>query len=369
MRRPWTAKEFPYLAHWITTTDDLTQKLIALSKERTGYYHPLLTHKEDVYVFPLEGLLPYAQSLRQVARLFEVRGNFEFTQGNHDLAMECAFSSIRMGQTMQKGAGSLVEMLIGNAMIGMGDMQLTVYLAELPKETKADWILDKKKEYDAVRVEFDFRTSPLYWQLIERWSALAFAQCVAVDKKYALSALHLLDLGDEETKSILRYTKLFATGAQYDWNEVSKRVNHYYDDWEDIYYLPDWQRRFRAMKRFVERAVEAGERSVGTSDSPEQRAAGFIVSNFVPALEPSMYAMARNEWDHRATSLGFALAAYRADHDGNYPDTLEQLVPKYMDSIPLSPFSGKPLRYFVRKDICFVASSEKYKYDGSEPEV
>jgi hypothetical protein len=370
MRRPWTAEEFPYLAKWLDSTGDLTQKLIALSKERTGYYHPLLIYEEGEYVSLFETLLPYAQSLRATSRFFAMRGNLEFTQGNLDQAVECALSSIRMGQTMQNGSGGLVELLVGNAMIGIADAQLTIYLAELPKGTKADWILQKKKEYDAVRKEFVFKRTPLEWQLLERCGALTCMQSIAAEEKDAKDNLGSFIQSDEErTKVFAQYEKLFATGTQYDWNEVSKRVNHYYDDWEDIYFLPDWQRRFLAMKRFVKRAVEAGDRSVDSYDSLEQRAAGFIVSNFVPALEPSMYAMARNEWDHRVTSLGFALAAYRADHDANYPDTLEQLVPKYMDAIPDSPHTGKPMRYIRRQKDVLIANDDEYKLDGSEEEI
>ena len=43
-------------------------------------------------------------------------------------------------------------------------------------------------------------------------------------------------------------------------------------------------------------------------------------------------------------TTALALKLYRIEH-GVYPDTLEQLVPKYLDKIPLCPFSGKALKY------------------------
>ncbi len=43
--------------------------------------------------------------------------------------------------------------------------------------------------------------------------------------------------------------------------------------------------------------------------------------------------------------LEFALRAYRLEH-GNYPATLNKLVPGYLQSIPLDPYSaGEPLHY------------------------
>src|SRR6202034_2169284 len=42
--------------------------------------------------------------------------------------------------------------------------------------------------------------------------------------------------------------------------------------------------------------------------------------------------------------VGFALAAYRADHQG-YPDSLNALAPKYIDRLPNDPMSEQPLHY------------------------
>ena len=51
------------------------------------------------------------------------------------------------------------------------------------------------------------------------------------------------------------------------------------------------------------------------------------------------------------------------------PGSLEELVPKYLESIPESPFSGKPLRYIKRQSDVLIANDDEYKLDGSEPEV
>jgi hypothetical protein len=43
--------------------------------------------------------------------------------------------------------------------------------------------------------------------------------------------------------------------------------------------------------------------------------------------------------------LAFALAGYRADHPGEYPKTLSELAPTYIDAIPKDPFTDGPLHY------------------------
>ncbi len=45
------------------------------------------------------------------------------------------------------------------------------------------------------------------------------------------------------------------------------------------------------------------------------------------------------------TLVAFALAGYRADHDGTYPTALAQLVPAYIDAIPKDPFTDGDLHY------------------------
>jgi hypothetical protein len=45
----------------------------------------------------------------------------------------------------------------------------------------------------------------------------------------------------------------------------------------------------------------------------------------------------------------FALEAYQRDHDGNYPATVEDLRGRFINEIPLDPFSGDLFRYVVEE--------------------
>jgi hypothetical protein len=57
----------------------------------------------------------------------------------------------------------------------------------------------------------------------------------------------------------------------------------------------------------------------------------------------------KNLMRHQVTLLGLALAEYHHDF-GDYPKTLDTLVPKYLDAIPPDAFTRKPLVYRPRKD-------------------
>jgi hypothetical protein len=358
LQRPWTAEDYPYLAHWISTTDDWTPKLIDIIRQRTGYYHPQISDSSLTYA----ATLPYVQSLRQTARFFHMRGNFEFARGNFDQAIDCAFSNIWMGFIIRKGACWIVEDLVGVAITGMGNHQLTTYLAELPKEKDTAWILRKKKEYDTIIPESGHLPLPPMWCLHERCGTLSFVQAIA-----ARPATAQIFVRNEEW--FPKYEKLFPFGIRYDWDEIMKRVNSFYDDLEEVSLIPNWQRRLRAVARLDQRLAEYAKRSIDSDDTPEQKATDFLLGNLAPGIEPAMIAFTRSEWDSRATSVAFALAAYRADNGGESPDSLEQLIPKYLDKVPDSPFTDKPLRYIKRQNDVLIANDDTFKLDGSEEAV
>jgi len=46
----------------------------------------------------------------------------------------------------------------------------------------------------------------------------------------------------------------------------------------------------------------------------------------------------------RVTMTALALRLYRKEN-GRYPENLQQLVPKYLPSVPVDPYDGKPIRY------------------------
>ncbi|MFN7140927.1 MAG: hypothetical protein ACK4UN_16465 [Limisphaerales bacterium] len=47
----------------------------------------------------------------------------------------------------------------------------------------------------------------------------------------------------------------------------------------------------------------------------------------------------------RLMQAAIALEQYRNDHHNLYPQFLSHLTPKYLESVPIDPFDGKPLRY------------------------
>jgi len=370
-RSLWTERDFPYLAEGIKKTDEQTKKLIENTR-RTQYYHPIITYSPFGAKETAESLghtpLPYAQSMRSsVARFLQLRGNWDFANGNIDQAFECAFSSVRLGNTIRGGAGFHVEDLVGIVISGIGKHQLVMYLANIDGKKNADWILQKKKVFETQpQVPPD---NSLKLVFSERLTTLSIVQELIV-RHYFLDATDLFDNRQDND----RYREMFggwedwSKEVNYDWNVILRRCNLFYDDYEEIILIPDYARRLRALERLEKHVREFRER-YETEQDGTRRTGDLILSTLTPATVATELARGRAEWLRQCTLVAFALAAYRSEHEGKNPDTLEQLVPKYLEAVPTSPFTGEALPYINREDVCFVASTDRYKFDGSDEEV
>lgn len=69
----------------------------------------------------------------------------------------------------------------------------------------------------------------------------------------------------------------------------------------------------------------------------------------------------------RLITTELALRCYQSDH-GRAPNSLEQLVPKYLQRVPLDPFSGKPLVYRPQTNqwLCYSVGEDMVD-DGGQP--
>ena len=81
----------------------------------------------------------------------------------------------------------------------------------------------------------------------------------------------------------------------------------------------------------------------------------------------------RHQTDISLNRFMFALEAYRRDHDGNYPAALADLRERYLEEIPLDPFSGEAFRYVLEESGFLLYSvgpngiDEEGRGNGDEP--
>ena len=90
-----------------------------------------------------------------------------------------------------------------------------------------------------------------------------------------------------------------------------------------------------------------------------------LIALLLPAVQKIQQAGDRITQVERNLQVGFALAAYHADHKA-YPKKLEALAPAYLKEIPQDLFSGKPLIYRPSEKgfLCYSVGSNGKDEDG-----
>ena len=74
-----------------------------------------------------------------------------------------------------------------------------------------------------------------------------------------------------------------------------------------------------------------------------------LVLNFLPSLRMLFLGVEKINLNRNATECVIAMSRWRAKH-GEWPGSLDMLIGEYLDSVPLDPFDGQPLRYEVTDD-------------------
>ena len=74
-----------------------------------------------------------------------------------------------------------------------------------------------------------------------------------------------------------------------------------------------------------------------------------MASLLLPAVTSATHAETRTIAVDRMIQIGFSLAMYKIDN-GEYPDSLDKLIPGYLDELPIDPFCEQPFPYQKTKE-------------------
>ena len=84
-------------------------------------------------------------------------------------------------------------------------------------------------------------------------------------------------------------------------------------------------------------------------NDPDFRSSRLALT-LAPSFEAAIQGLDRELASRRALEQATALVAWKLDHAGEYPSTLEALVPGLLDKLPLDPFSGRPFGYLRSRE-------------------
>ncbi|HMO85420.1 MAG TPA: hypothetical protein PKC18_10925, partial [Lacipirellulaceae bacterium] len=344
-RMPWTADEIPPLAAWVAENEGPIDLLVAAAaKER--FFSPSPSVLADPRTLVIQMLPPNIDSIRSAGYALAARAMHRAGQGRYADAWDDCLACWRFGEHMADGP-SLIDRLLAIALRGLArDATLALLQAEDAPEAVLRQILDDLSSLApsvgmAEAIDRGERFQSLDWTLRMVAGRLGgvpddWADALSTVAFQAFGKLNLLAL---------------------DVNVVLRMNNAWYDRYAAAAALNDFAARRRELSRLdaewkAHEADRRGRLFVGTL-SPRRAISEKIgwgmVSPLFPPIDVAVRAQDRDAANMALVRIAAALALHRAA-TGQYPATLDELVPATLAGVPLDPYRNEPPAYERRGD-------------------
>ncbi|MGB2937436.1 MAG: hypothetical protein WBD05_04460 [Phycisphaerae bacterium] len=291
-------------------------------------------------------------------KLQAVRARALFKRGREKQAFDEALSIIRMGHTIQGGKGSLIHYLIGNMMKGWGleitrqMLSATVLDARQLKTCASGLVLYAESDdglAETFRAEFQFCMGTLEDLLNSRRARHGSGQVPEEEHGEVPPSLRDLLRRKGATAGFAfkpnETRRLFAEAFR----TAIENVPRPYAEAQEIKHPWSEQRGF--VRRFCSGNI------VGK----------MLCAILLPAENGVLKTKAQTKTDLNATRVLLAMKAFKVGK-GRLPTTLDELVPEYLDAVPLDDFDGQPLRHNPEKKVIYSVGKDLQNDGGMTKE-
>lgn len=344
-KAPWPEAAYRDYTAWLEAIDKPLAVTIEAVK-RPHYYSPMTSRTRDDKPGMLLGmLLPHVQKAREIGDALVKRAMLRVGQEKYTEAWGDIQACHRLGRHMAHG-GTLIELLVGIALDAIACRADIAFLEHAK--------LDSKQIGQCLK---DLSSLPPMPTAVDKikWAE----RFVLLD-----AACHVRRNGIELLEGLTGFGELGEKNAEaskvlerMDWNATFRVCTKWYDRMIEIMNEPDRAKRRMNGEKFMAELKNLKQTSsdiqdelakaiaAGTVDKAMAEKIGQVVVNLLlPASEKVITASERSRQTLDNTRLAFALAAYRTDNK-RYPNSLGDLAPKYLPTIPGDIFSGKALTY------------------------
>lgn len=324
--RPFSADEFPPIAQWIERNQEGYALLDAAAACDFFYWpEPSLSHTDER---PM--LLTSANAIRGPLRIFSMRTYLLIGEGNFEGAANSCLSALRLAHISHQD-DYFISNLVSVACTEMALSVILRFVTEpgVPSELLKRVLDDLDRYPPRVRFADSLRSGERMFALdaIIRWS-----------QGRANHEFH-----DDRLKSLSR--------SNIDWEALLTRCNEAYDELARVAELPFAQRRSQTLA--LEAALSRGDYSRGrflvgslisSKEAHTRQVGDLILGSFLPSLFQIFGAEDRCKSNYELTRIAVALAIHRSEQ-GQYPETLDELVPAILSETPKDLFHGLPFQY------------------------
>jgi len=280
-------------------------------------------------------LTPYISPWLGMGRILLVKSRQARLEGRYTESVDSCAVGIRFGYLIQKDASCLIVHLVGVALLEMYISQIEdlVWDPGVPTEDLARLatILDEIGSLDdgltvAMKAEYHYTTS-----------IIDFLQ------KHADQAQIAAWLGEENSLPNALLKRMRGSSYFFQPNRTKQRFADFYR-----HVIQDIPRVYSEMA-----FPEIPEESVGFWHMLRPNGVAYILQAI---LEPATETVLKNKCEKESTVSGTRLvvACNRFEREeGRWPESLQELVPEYLDAVPVDPFDGELFRYSPEKSIVY----------------
>lgn len=334
--RPWSRKEFPLVAKWVDANSEALKLAVAASQKPRLFFPLVPPENESLLTVTLESV----QQMRELARLLTARAMLALEEGRIDDAQQDLLACHRLASLLGHRS-TLIEALVSYALDAVA-CRADLAMAESDKVTKAQLATYRSKLA---------KLSPLpkisdCIDQGERFFALDVISHLATQKTVGE------DFPLPNSKLIQQLMRLGI-----DWDHILKRFNEEYDGMAASLRLPTYAERaaamdkleedLKALRRETKDPVQLALMVIGVNTPRKlvsRQMGNILIVLLIPAVTQSGNAEVRAVTRRDQTIIALALAEYKRDN-GNYPETLSALSPKYLETLPQDGYTSQPLKY------------------------
>jgi hypothetical protein len=269
-----------------------------------------------------------------------IRASLRIGQGDAEGAFQDLYACHRLGRLVGQGP-IVIEALVAIAIDGLacqGDQMLAHH-----GQLTADQATNFRRRLEQLPA---LPNVARHLDLGERFMFLDATQAIARNKVGAQQAIGFQGAVARAMSAVL-----------IDWNEPLRIGNRMFDEIVAAARLPTRQQRVEAIQEWEQKVkaiaakvkdpksvLAAALQGVPPSKIMGRKMGGILVALLMPALRAYMQASDRAHVVEDLARLSYALAAHRHER-GEYAQSLDQLAPQYISSVPQDRFTGQPLKF------------------------
>ena len=327
---PWNPDDDPVLAEWLQRNDAVLRlgKTVCLCSR-----HTVSPPRPDERI--LSWWDPNVERYEEISQLLACRAQSRIAAGQWDLALSDALACRDLARLAGQCPGTIHYMKARR--IELRSMRLLSALATTTAGESA-------RLAELQRHTVQPRVLPSLAEVIDQQERLVFLEMCFMLSRFPASKENELLI--EESQSVRE-----AARAGTDWNIVMETWNRQIDELVSILNEPDFPMQTALLKGLTDRLTDKAQgarvsiiRTILHVAPESETSAARLCRLFIPGLVLPAQGEQERSAIQTETAILISIHQFKADY-GRWPESLSQLVPKYLSEIPRNPNTQQSPEY------------------------